>query len=62
MTAISGTTSAWRSGWNTRTVSSIPGRSLRSGLGSTARTVTARVTGSTRESSVATSPLNSSPG
>ena len=38
MTEISGTTSACRSGWNTRTVSSMPGRSLRPSFANTART------------------------
>ena len=61
-TAISGTTSAWRSGRYRRTSSSMPGRSRLWSLSNTARTVTARVFGSIRASVVCTWPVNSRPG
>ena len=40
----------------------MPGRSSRSGLGISARTVTARLTGSMRESTVVTTPCSSRSG
>lgn len=61
-TAISGTTSAGRSGRNRRTSSSMPGRSAWSLLAKSPRTVTARVAGSMRASMVLTTPSKVRPG
>jgi len=56
--ASSGICSTSCSPRSTVTLSSMPGRSLRSGLGSTARTVADRVRASRRVSTVVTSPVN----
>ena len=60
-TAVSGADSDWRTPREMPTRISIPGFSLRPGLGNSARAVIARVRSSTRVSSMAMRPWKFSP-